>query len=276
LSTRKKSGKTLIGCGYSTCYNTRRVEGVIPFLLINKSKFEEAVMEHLATQRKITSYIIQSQEEEIKRLSTELHEGIAQTLYSLLTGLEIIQNGLESHDMKQYVEQLMQLSKRTIEEVRWISTELHPAVLDTHGILPALQSYNKIYTSTFGIEVELEVNGEPTRLLPTVEILLYRICQEILSNAAKYADTNRVRITFHWLNKEVKVQIEDFGVGFCADHSPDQELALGIAAMCEKVALVGGQFHFSSEIGKGTTVTLQFPMEPCVKGDTDDSFTHCG
>ncbi|MBP1932696.1 sensor histidine kinase [Ammoniphilus resinae] len=233
-------------------------------------------MGHLATQRKITSYIIQSQEEEIKRLSTELHEGIAQTLYSLLTGLEIIQNGLESHDMKQYVEQLKQLSKRTIEEVRWISTELHPAVLDTHGILPALQSYNTIYTSTFGIEVDLEVSGEPIRLLPSVEILLYRICQEILSNAAKYADTNRVRITFHWSKKELKVHIEDFGVGFCADNYPDQELALGIAAMREKVALAGGEFEISSALGKGTTVTLHFPLEPYVKGDTDDSFANCG
>jgi two-component system, NarL family, sensor histidine kinase NreB len=218
-------------------------------------------MESLTFNKRITAYIIQAQEEEIKRLSSELHEGIAQTLYGMFTGLQFIQSCVDNPSLKQYIEEMIHLSKRTIEEIRWISTELHPLVLDTHGLLPAIHSYCKIYTQTFGILVEIEVRGEPQRLSSNLENSLFRICQETLFNSAKYADTDKVKMTFDWTDDELTILIEDFGVGFDLSVVRASGRSLGIEAMQQRTELIGGRFLIKSASGTGTSVQLSIPVE---------------
>lgn len=212
----------------------------------------------LQEKKNISSYIIQSQEEEIKRIALELHEGVGQTLYSLYTGLQVVENGVGEPDLKSYVKDMRQMMEKTIQEIRLLSVELHPPTLTTLGLLPALKSYVKLYTSTFGIVVDIESNGNEQPIPDNNNIAVFRVCQEALANIAKYADTSNVKINFTWVENSVQIVIKDYGKGFQTEeyqHSP------GLAAMKERMHLAGGECIISSKIGKGTIIQVSLPLQ---------------
>jgi two-component system sensor histidine kinase NreB len=215
----------------------------------------------LIPKQQISSYIIQSQEEEIKRISIELHEGVGQNLYSILTGLQFIDSGTKEPHLKNNLREMSQLIEKTIQEIRLLSVELYPPVLTTLGLLPAIKSYIKLYTSTFGILVDLETAGTQRWLPEKSRIAVFRVCQEALTNIVKYADTSNVKITVVWTEDELKVTINDFGKGFQQVEHGDSNQSSGIAAMKERMLLTGGQCTISSKIGEGTFIELSLPLK---------------
>jgi signal transduction histidine kinase len=214
-------------------------------------------MDLLKSKQQISSYIIQSQEEEIKRIALELHEGVGQNLYSIFTGLQFIETNSSETKMKNYVREMSQLIEKTIQELRLLSVELHPPTLTTLGLLPAIKSYIKLYTSTFGILVDLESKGEEKLLSEQNNIALFRVCQEAFTNIAKYADTSNVKINFIWDKEELRITIDDFGKGF---RQEELESSSGLLAMKERMLLTGGQCVISSKIGEGTTIEISLPL----------------
>ncbi|HEY2421076.1 MAG TPA: sensor histidine kinase [Neobacillus sp.] len=214
-------------------------------------------MDFLKSKEQISAYIIQSQEDEIKRIAMELHEGVGQNLYSILTGLQFLESGLKEPQMKNYAREMAQLIEKTIQEIRLLSVELHPPTLTTLGLLPAINSYIKLYTSTFGILVDLESTGEEKPISEQNNIAVFRVCQEAFTNIAKYADTSNVKINFMWYEEELRITIHDFGKGF----QPAEHLySSGLAAMKERMLLTGGQCVISSKIGEGTTIEIALPL----------------
>lgn len=215
----------------------------------------------LPADKQISSYIIQSQEDEIKRIALELHEGVGQTLYSLYTGLQFIESGIEHSDMKGYVREMAQLMEKTIQEVRLLSVELHPPTLTTLGLIPALKSYIQLYTSTFGILVDMEITGEERAISERSNIAVFRVCQEALTNIAKYADTANVKMSVQWGGTAMKMSIRDFGSGFAVQETMQESRSSGLAAMKERMHLVGGTWSISSEIGAGTNIEIVLPLD---------------
>lgn len=217
-------------------------------------------IETLPSNQQISSYIIQSQEDEIKRIALELHEGVGQNLYSLLTGLKFLESGVIKPEMKMYAREMSQLLEKTIQELRLLSVELHPPTLDTLGLLPAIKSYSKLYTSTFGIIVDLTSMGMEQPIPEQKNIAVFRVCQEALANIAKYADTSNVKIDFTWGEVELKITIRDFGKGFEPEERSKQNPSSGLAAMRERMLLAGGDYCISSKIGGGTEIELSLPL----------------
>lgn len=215
-----------------------------------------SLVELLPEKQKISSYIIQSQEEEIKRIALELHEGVGQSLYSMFTGLQFIEAGIEQPHLKSYIKEMSQIMEKTIQEIRLLSVELHPPTLTTLGLLPAMKSYVKLYTSTFGIEVEVESIGEEQLILDNSSIAIFRVCQEALSNIAKYADTSNINMTFKWSDQSLQIFIKDYGKGF----DPKNSQSFGIAAMKERMFLIGGDCVISSKVGEGTSIEISLPF----------------
>jgi signal transduction histidine kinase len=214
-------------------------------------------MDEMKPKQKISSYIIDSQEEEIKRIAIELHEGVGQNLYSILTGLQFVESGTNEPMMKNYLREMELLIEKTIQEIRLLSVELHPPALTTLGLIAAMKSYVKLYTSTFGILVEMEMDGIEQHIPEKDRVALFRVCQEALMNIAKYADTSNVKINFFWQMHELKITIDDFGKGF----DPKQYgHSSGLAAMKERMLLTGGQCVISSKIGEGTSIKLSLPL----------------
>jgi signal transduction histidine kinase len=210
----------------------------------------------LPEKQKISSYIIQSQEEEIKRIALELHEGVGQSLYSMFTGLQFIEAGLDQPHLKNYVKEMSHIMEKTIQEIRILSVELHPPTLTTLGLLPAIKSYMKLYTSTFGIEVEIESVGQEQFISESSSVAIFRVCQEALSNIAKYADTSNVKISLKWSKESLHLTINDFGKGF----ESDGRKSLGLESMKERMFLTGGECVISSKIGEGTSIEIFLPL----------------
>ncbi|MCM3601533.1 sensor histidine kinase [Robertmurraya korlensis] len=215
-------------------------------------------MKNSPTKNQISSYIIQSQEEEIKRIALELHEGVGQTLYSLYSGLQFIEQTINSSNMKSYVNEMSQLLEKTIQEIRLLSVELHPPTLTTLGLVPAMKSYLRMFTSTYGILVDLDIEGQEPNLTETQKITLFRVCQEALGNVAKYADTHFIQLDFLFVDNNLTMTINDNGKGFTVEN--EMQRSSGLAAMKERMNLIGGQCLITSEIGKGTTIDVLLPL----------------
>lgn len=214
----------------------------------------------LKSTQQISTYIIHSQEEEIKRIALELHEGVGQNLYSILTGLQFIEKDTSDPNMKNHVHEMSQLVEKTIQEIRLLSVELHPPTLTTLGLLPAMKSYIKLYTSTFGILVDLESTGDEKWIAEKNNITVFRVCQEALTNIAKYADTSNINIHFYWHEDRLAISIQDFGKGFQLDQIKTDQSS-GLAAMKERMLLTGGDCTISSTIGEGTSIELSLPLK---------------
>jgi signal transduction histidine kinase len=231
-------------------------------------------MRLLPDNQKISSYIIQSQEEEIKRIAMELHEGVGQSLYSLFNGLQFVETGVDQPHLKAYIHEMTQIMEKTIQEIRLLSVELHPPTLGTLGLLPAMKSYINLYTSTFGIEVDFEVEGTEQPIAENSSIAIFRVCQEALSNIAKYADTSIVKIRFQWTDELLKIIIKDYGKGF----ELTERQSFGIAAMKERMFLIGGTCVISSKVGEGTSIEISLPFMTAgeQRGVNGDQNTACG
>jgi len=211
-----------------------------------------------AAQKNVTAYIIQSQEDELKRIAGELHEGVGQTLYSIYTGLGFIKQAAKDDTIKGYVGDMAEQLEKTIQEIRMLAVELHPPALTSMGIIPAMKSYLKLYTSTFGVEIDFKVSGEEMPLSYGKRITLFRVCQEALANIARYADTAKAEMTFTWGKGYLAVSICDQGKGF--DVGKVQEQSMGLAAMRERMQLIGGEWTLTSSIGAGTAIDLYLPI----------------
>lgn len=215
-------------------------------------------MEHLPKKKEINTYMIQSFEEEIKRIALELHEGVGQTLYSVYMGIQFLEASTAEGELKNYAHEMAEILEKTIQEIRFLSVELHPPTLTTLGLLPALKSYLNLFTSTYGILVDIKEDGQEIPLLEHHRITLFRVCQEALGNIAKYADSLQVKIQLIWESEGCKISIQDFGIGFDVEqniHKP------GLAAMIERMHIIGGDCHISSTVGVGTTILLVIPYQ---------------
>jgi signal transduction histidine kinase len=203
-----------------------------------------------------------AQEEERKRIARELHDGLGPSLASVNIRLKACQRLLRKgvSEVDEELEGISQLVKDNIRDIRRLIYELRPAALDQLGLVPALREYVSRYQQENRIAVELTVFGDEERLLPAVELALFRVVQEALNNVAKHAQARRVEIKLERGEGEVAVSIADDGRGFV----PQEALrgtGLGLLSMRERVEYLGGRFELESAPGEGTTVRAIVPLE---------------
>lgn len=217
-------------------------------------------MHSIPNREKIITHIIQDYEMELKRISSELHEGIAQNLYSLYTNLQFAEKRLKPETVSSSTAEMIKSMKQTIEELRWLSVEIYPSSLESHGFLAALKSYLKVFASTFGIIIDFQSNGQEIRLPNLTETIVFRVCQELLKSVARHADTEKVRIIIKWEDSCLSVLIEDFGIGFDMNEKKEKGQIFGMAALEEKIKLVEGTFRIASRFDNGTIVEIFVPI----------------
>ncbi|MFF2885300.1 PAS domain-containing protein [Paenibacillus sp. NPDC057967] len=192
------------------------------------------------------------QEEERKRISRELHDGVGQSLFSLLISLDRIIGGQEGQDD---LEKLRGDVSALMEDVRGLAWELRPSVLDDLGVKPAIRTFTENYMQHFGIKVQLDIRLT-SRLGTLKETVIYRIIQEALTNVAKYAGVESAEVLVEERDDDIVVCIRDEGAGFVRNAS---ESGVGLFSMEERAGSVNGRLSIQSEPGKGTTVRLIVP-----------------
>jgi PAS domain S-box-containing protein len=233
-------------------------------LSITNARLFERVSDDQARLKILTERLVEVQEEEKRRLARELHDEIGQMLTSLSLNLEIVSRSVEAEVEKSSIRFELEATrwqvKQLLDEVRDLSLNLLPAMLEDLGLLPTLLDYCQRYTSQTGIQVNLSHRGLDKRVPPQVEIAAYRIVQEGLTNAARYAGVNEVDVRLWTAAEVLGVQIEDQGIGFDLPRIESEHRSHGISGMRERAANCSGNLEIDTNPGKGTCLTVEFPL----------------
>jgi len=233
---------------------------VITDLSEQKRKQAEEIKQAEATRRLLLEHMLSAQEEERRRIARELHDEAGQLLTSLLVGLRTLEHARDLADVKEQGNRLREITGQTIDEVGRLARGLHPTVLDDHGLGVALSRYVSEYAKTHKIAVNLELNELNSGKLPSaVQIGLYRIIQEALTNAAKHSGAKAVSIKFARSATALEVAIADDGCGFDAKAVAVSSHRLGIQSMRERAAMLGGTVSFASR-RRGTKILVRVPL----------------
>jgi signal transduction histidine kinase len=212
--------------------------------------------------RKIT----QAQEDERKRIARDLHDETIQMLIVLsrrLAALATLPERLPE-SARPHVESLQELIGNTLKGTRRFVQELRPSILDHLGLMAALEG---LCTALKGdnIEAEIRVSGEIRRLLPNEELVLFRIVQEALNNVRRHSKALRVCMQVEFYLSRIRISIEDDGCGFNAPERIGDLVAsgrLGLIGMYERARTLDGTLLIRSEIGQGTVVIIDVPVQP--------------
>jgi signal transduction histidine kinase len=205
--------------------------------------------------------VVTAQEEERQRLSRELHDSAGQMLATLLVHMKLIEKADDLSVVRERTVELRELVVRTLEETRRLAMDLRPAGLDDLGLAGALEWYTRTFERETGISVSLTVDGlDGGRLARPVEIQLYRIVQEMLTNVSKHARAARVELTLTMLGDRLALRVEDDGIGFddSSVMTPSNH-GLGLLSMRERAELLGGTFSLSATPGRGTRIEITIP-----------------
>lgn len=225
----------------------------------------EKYQRQLEEQRLRMAYLIQGQEEERKRLARDLHDGLGQMLTALKLGIENLTDSAQWLPKGQKrLDELKQLIRQTIDEMRMISFDLMPAVLNDFGIASALRLLTAQADNTANAQVVFSTNLSDERFLKEVEVSLYRIAQESLNNAIKYAQAQTIRVELLVKGKQLCLTIADDGIGFdskAVQQRSQQERAFhGLIHIQERARLIDGQSALSSATDEGTTIRVTVPV----------------
>jgi len=247
-----------------------RVEERTAEIITRNEKLTSEIVERKLAQdrlKKLSHKIVRLQEEERRRVSRELHDGINQLLVSVKFKLEAFEAKFSQSESEELREILLARTflDEAIAEVRRVSHALRPSVLDDLGLCPAISNLarqfsdrNQIDVETSGLDEELD-----QRLPADVETAMYRIVQEALMNIEKHANATKVTLNMTQTDTNVTIRIEDNGDGFNlpkAMRKTRSTQSMGLRNMRERIELLQGTFYIHSDLGKGTFLEIQAPL----------------
>ena len=214
--------------------------------------------------------VIQAQEAERRRIARDMHDGPAQSLSNLVLKSELCLKLLDKDIDRAKLElhSLKSLIRGTIDDTRRLIYNLRPMSIDDLGLIPTLERYiDKVEDKNdFSIELKVEFHNESKKenISETISLTIFRIVQEALNNIQKYASANQVIIEVEFKENEIKVVIQDNGLGFEVDKIDKKlkdEKGFGLPMMKERVNLLLGKFVIMSELQKGTVIQVSLPIE---------------
>lgn len=211
-------------------------------------------------QNTMMKNVIKAQENERKRISRELHDSVAQELLSAVVDLRALKYMTDDKDVLKKTNESTATLTRLMDDIRNLSVELRPSALDDLGLEAAFRSHFKRLVESSGLNIDFTSTIERNRYENEVETVLYRVCQEAVFNAIKYAQVETVQVHLFEEGNILQLIVKDEGIGFIFGDHPIGT-GLGLYGMNERAELVLGNVSISSGIGKGTTVHLRVPLD---------------
>jgi len=217
-------------------------------------------------EKEYISRIIDAQESERRRISRELHDELGGALTAIKYNLEIIEKDLPENllEGKERLKEVETLSAQILGQLRTLSHDLRPPMLDDLGLLPTLRWYIENYGKRWKINTHYEAIGFPEKVNSELETALYRVIQEALTNIAKHARAADVHVHLSCTDLLVMVTITDNGIGFNPQEVPaleTQKRGFGIMGMQERISSFGGRINIRSRQGAGTQITIEIPLK---------------
>jgi two-component system sensor histidine kinase UhpB len=205
-----------------------------------------------AERRRAGSAALRAQEEERARVARDLHDEVNQSLTGLLLRLEAVREAAPP-ELEPELADTKALANQAMRELLSLARQLRPTALDDLGLAAAIAGLvDRIAAS--GIEARLSEEGDLSGIDGDVQLVVYRVAQEALSNAARHSGAQRIAVSLRRSGQGVELEVSDDGRGFAFEES---ERGLGIAGMRERALLIGAELTIESRPGQGTTVRLQ-------------------
>jgi signal transduction histidine kinase len=217
--------------------------------------------------KKERDHLVVVEDEVRKRLARDLHDGPTQLLASIVMSLSFTKELLKRapEHVPNEIEQSAAVADRALKQLRTLLFDLRPVILETQGLIPALEVYTERLQETEQLNVILTTKGEFERLSSKAETAIFAVIQEAVNNAKKYANASRIDVILQTNEEEdtLTVLIKDNGAGFdvqAVKAKYDERGSLGMINMQERTDLVNGIFKLRSAVEKGTEVMLKLPL----------------
>ena len=219
---------------------------------------EQHSEENAARLQALSNRLLRVQEDERHSLAQELHDQIGQLLTGLRFQLESARNAAPSAG----VDNALTITDELLRSVRAITLQLRPRLLDDLGLRPALEWHANVFRNQTGITVELELSLPDRRFGPELEIAVFRMVQEALTNVARHSGASAASVTVTADEHALHVEVSDRGSGFDTEKALARHDSLGLAGLAERVRAAGGRLELFSKIGQGTRLHAEFALNP--------------
>lgn len=217
--------------------------------------------------QRVSARLLEIQESERRRIATDLHDVLGQSLTMIKISLDeslLLLAGNEPEVAAESLRRLIPKVKEALGEVRRVAMDLRPSILDDLGILATLSWFFREFgTVCRDMEVEKDFGIEEESVPVPLKITIFRIIQEATSNIVKHAHASRTRVSLKKAGDALHLSIEDDGVGFDAAETANYcplDKGLGLLSMKERAKLSGGHYELASAVGQGTRISVSWPL----------------
>jgi PAS domain S-box-containing protein len=231
--------------------------------ITERKKAELALVHYNKQLQSLSQRLIEAQEAERRKIAFELHDEIGQVLTAIQLNLHGIVEFEESKDIPARLEETIAMTERLLQQVRELSVDLRPWMLDQLGLVPSVRWYVDKQAQRGKFKMEFETENITGRLAPIIEITSYRVIQESMTNILRHAHATEVRIKLSRCDGTLIAEIDDNGFGFQVDKLKDKHIGargLGLLGMQERITSLGGTMEITSDLGSGTSIKFQLPL----------------
>jgi signal transduction histidine kinase len=221
---------------------------------------------------RLSAHLVTVQEEERRSLARELHDEVGQALTAIkmdvamaLRGADAIRAAEPGGRIASWLEDARSIAENSLQSVRDLSQLLHPSMLDDFGLPEALRSHLRAFSKRTGIRTELIQHGMEQRLAQEIEVCVYRIVQEALTNVARHSGARNAVVTLSQNDSGLDMTIDDDGGGIdrlVPEFGSNSTRGLGVIGMRERAQALGGAFALEARDGGGVRVAIHLPAVP--------------
>jgi two-component system sensor histidine kinase UhpB len=233
--------------------------------ITERKQAEEELRRQATRLQELSRQVLQAQEVERRAIARELHDEIGQVLTAVSTNLQTIQLSSDAATLAERLKESIDLVDEALRQIRDLSLDLRPSMLDDFGLVPALEWFVDRQAQRSGFSAELVVAPAELRMPPNLETTVFRVAQIALTNVARHAQAKHVQVELRLREAELELVIRDDGIGFdvaAALERASRGATLGLLSMQERVRLVGGALEMTSTPGLGTEIRVHFPIGP--------------
>lgn len=231
---------------------------IIYFIILNrktqKASFTEKKLLQTQFEQSILQTRIEIQEQTLKNISQEIHDNIGQVLSLAKLNLNTFSEPDTANRDK--IESTKQLVSKAINDLRSLSRSMHGDMIAALGLQESIANELGILENTGQFQTSLKTEGQPYRLDPQKEMVLFRIVQEALHNAVKHSKASHITVQISYSNDAYALSVSDNGEGFDATLLNDAPKGIGLNSMKSRAALAGAEFSIRSSPGSGTVVLI--------------------
>lgn len=268
----RADGKVILAEVMAVPYNEENLKGALVYFN-DVTKQKEAEVEIREINKKLTSLtqnLMQIREEERLNISREIHDELGQQLTALKMDITFFEKMIENrkneisdslyNESKSEIKDMLRISEETIKTIRRIATELRPGILEKLGLIDSIKWYAEDFEKIFKIKViqKFQIENNSKRYNEKIEIAIFRILQESLTNVARHSNASEVEINLLDENEFLILIVKDNGIGM--DNSISSEgKGIGLTGIKERAKLVNGELEMKTENGKGTEIRVKIP-----------------